>query len=99
MTRDELQACKEGYIYLHDQSARLDTINCCLCNVKEIFNGGFEMGSLLYIKIRNKRSKEKDRSGKPGRFFVCLDMRGEINSVSRKGKNMPDSGMKGRLIL
>lgn len=48
MTRDELQACKEGYIYVHDQSARLDTINCCLCNVKEIFNGGFEMGSLWY---------------------------------------------------
>lgn len=30
MTRDELQACKDGYIYVHDQSARLDTINCCL---------------------------------------------------------------------
>lgn len=28
MTKDELQACKDGYIYVHDQSARLDTINC-----------------------------------------------------------------------
>ena len=28
LTRDELQACKDGYIYVHDQSARLDTINC-----------------------------------------------------------------------
>lgn len=28
MTKDELQACKEGYIYVHDQSARLDTMNC-----------------------------------------------------------------------
>lgn len=28
MTKDELQACKDGYIYIHDQSARLDTMNC-----------------------------------------------------------------------
>ena len=28
MRPDELQACKDGYIYIHDQSARLDTINC-----------------------------------------------------------------------
>ena len=25
MNRNELQACKDGYIYIHDQSARLDT--------------------------------------------------------------------------
>lgn len=28
MTVEERKACKEGYIYIHDQSARLDTINC-----------------------------------------------------------------------
>jgi ribonucleoside-triphosphate reductase len=28
MRHDELDACKDGYIYIHDQSARLDTINC-----------------------------------------------------------------------
>lgn len=28
MTQEELQACKDGYIYIHDQSARLDTMNC-----------------------------------------------------------------------
>ncbi len=48
MTKDELQACKEGYIYIHDQSARLDTINCCLCDVATIMDGGFEMGNLWY---------------------------------------------------
>mgnify|MGYP001667838863 CR=1 FL=1 len=48
MTRDELQACKEGYIYIHDQSARLDTINCCLCDVGSIMSGGFEMGNVWY---------------------------------------------------
>ena len=33
MNRNELQACKDGYIYIHDQSARLDTMNCCLFDV------------------------------------------------------------------
>lgn len=48
MTREELQACKEGYIYIHDQSARLDTFNCCLCDVSAILKGGFEMGNVWY---------------------------------------------------
>lgn len=48
MTKDELQACKEGYIYVHDQSARLDTMNCCLCDMSTIMKGGFEMGNLWY---------------------------------------------------
>ena len=48
MTRDELQACKNGYIYIHDQSARLDTINCCLFRVGEVMKGGFEMGNVWY---------------------------------------------------
>lgn len=48
MTRDELQACKEGYIYIHDQSARLDTFNCCLCDIGHIMEGGFEMGNVWY---------------------------------------------------
>ncbi len=48
MTKDELQACKDGYIYIHDQSARLDTMNCCLCDVGTIMKGGFEMGNVWY---------------------------------------------------
>lgn len=48
MTQDELQACKEGYIYIHDQSARLDTMNCCLCDVGAVMKGGFEMGNIWY---------------------------------------------------
>ena len=48
MTKDELQACKDGYIYIHDQSARLDTMNCCLCDIGNIMRGGFEMGNLWY---------------------------------------------------
>lgn len=48
MTADELQACKEGYIYIHDQSARLDSFNCCLCDIETIMKGGFEMGNVWY---------------------------------------------------
>ena len=48
MTRDELQACKDGYIYIHDQSARLDTMNCCLFDVAAVLTGGVEMGNVWY---------------------------------------------------
>lgn len=48
MTNDELQACKDGFIYIHDQSARLDTMNCCLCDISSIMSGGFEMGNVWY---------------------------------------------------
>ena len=46
MTTEELQACRDGYI--HDMSARRDTMNCCLFNVKDVLTGGFEMGNLWY---------------------------------------------------
>lgn len=48
MTKDELQACKDGYIYIHDQSARLDTMNCCLFDMANVMSGGFEMGNVWY---------------------------------------------------
>lgn len=48
MRHDELEACKDGYIYIHDQSARLDTINCCLFDVASVMHGGFEMGNIHY---------------------------------------------------
>nr|WP_294682539.1 anaerobic ribonucleoside-triphosphate reductase [uncultured Anaerotignum sp.] len=48
MTTEELQACRDGYIYIHDMSARRDTMNCCLFNVQAVLAGGFEMGNLWY---------------------------------------------------
>ena len=48
LTTEEKQAMKDGYIYIHDISARLDTINCCLCRVGTIMKGGFEMGNVWY---------------------------------------------------
>ena len=48
LTTEELQACREGYIYIHDMSARRDTMNCCLFDVQNVLKGGFEMGNLWY---------------------------------------------------
>jgi len=48
LTVEEIQAIREGYIYIHDMSARRDTMNCCLFDVKNVLTGGFEMGNLWY---------------------------------------------------
>ena len=50
MTPEERQACKEGFMYIHDQSARADTINCCLSRIDKILEGGFEMGNVWYTE-------------------------------------------------
>lgn len=47
-TYEEKQATKDGYIYIHDRYARLDTINCDLFRVGEVMKGGFEMGNIWY---------------------------------------------------
>lgn len=48
LTHDEKQAAKDGYIYIHDRSARLDTFNCCLANIGNVMKNGFEMGNVWY---------------------------------------------------
>ena len=48
LTVEEIQAIRDGYIYIHDMSARRDTMNCCLFDVKTVLSGGFEMGNLWY---------------------------------------------------
>ncbi len=48
MTVEEIQACRDGYIYVHDMSARRDTMNCCLFDVESVLSGGFEMGNIWY---------------------------------------------------
>ncbi|KIR02347.1 Ribonucleotide reductase of class III (anaerobic), large subunit [Lachnospiraceae bacterium TWA4] len=64
MTTEELQACRDGYIYIHDMSARRDTMNCCLFDVKEVLTGGFEMGNLWYNEPKTLES--------------CFDVIGDI---------------------
>ena len=48
MTTEEIQACRDGYLYVHDMSARRDTMNCCLFDVQTVLSGGFEMGNIWY---------------------------------------------------
>ncbi len=52
LTVPELQATRDGYIYIHDMSARRDTMNCCLFDVANVLKGGFEMGNLWYNEPR-----------------------------------------------
>ena len=48
LTTEEIHACRDGYIYIHDMSARRDTMNCCLFDVAHVLSGGFEMGNIWY---------------------------------------------------
>lgn len=48
LTEEEIKACDEGAIYVHDQRDRLFGMNCCLADVSNIMSGGFEMGNLWY---------------------------------------------------
>ena len=48
MNAEEIQANNDGYIYIHDMSARRDTMNCCLFDIASVLKGGFEMGNVWY---------------------------------------------------
>ena len=47
---DEIQAIDDGYIYIHDMSARRDTMNCCLFRLGDVMRGGFEMSNVWYTE-------------------------------------------------
>lgn len=64
LTPEENQAMKDGYIYIHDRSARLDTMNCCLFNIEEVLNGGFELGNIRYTE--------------PTTLAICFNVIGDI---------------------
>lgn len=48
LNKAELQALKEGYIYIHDIGSRLLTTNCCIADIGAILKGGFEMSNIWY---------------------------------------------------
>ena len=50
LTALEIEACKEGYIYIHDMSARRDTMNCCLFDMAAVLKDGFEMSNIWYTE-------------------------------------------------
>lgn len=63
----EIDAIEDGYIYIHDMSARRDTYNCCLFDVANLMKGGFEMGNMWY--------------NEPTDIDKALDVLGDIISV------------------
>ena len=50
LTPAEIEACKDGYIYIHDMSARRDTMNCCLFDMANVLKDGFEMSNIWYTE-------------------------------------------------
>jgi len=48
LTTREERAMSDGYIYIHDRGSRLDTMNCCIFDMKSLLEGGFFMGNLDY---------------------------------------------------
>ena len=64
LTKEELQASNDGYIYIHDMKDRKDFINCCLFNMSNVLNGGFEMGNIWY--------------NEPNTLDVAFDVIGDI---------------------
>ena len=50
LTANEIGACKDGYIYIHDMSARRDTMNCCLFDMANVLKDGFEMSNIWYTE-------------------------------------------------
>lgn len=50
LTAKEIEACKDGYIYIHDMSARRDTMNCCLFDMGRVLKDGFEMSNIWYTE-------------------------------------------------
>ena len=50
LTAAEIEACKDGYIYIHDMSFRRDTMNCCLFDMANVLKDGFEMSNIWYTE-------------------------------------------------
>ena len=75
LTVDELQAIRDGYIYIHDMSARRDTMNCCLFDVATVLKGGFEMGNLWY--------------NEPKSLDVAFDVIGDIVMAAASPADLP----------
>lgn len=50
LSKTELAAVKDGYIYIHDMSARRQTFNCCLFDLATVMRNGFSMGEIEYTE-------------------------------------------------
>ena len=50
---EEVKAITDGYYYIHDRNARLDTYNCCLFDWFTVMKGGFKCGSQGYTEPKS----------------------------------------------
>ena len=53
LSQKEERAVSDGYIYIHDRGSRLDTMNCCIYDMKNLITGGFFMGNLDYLEPKS----------------------------------------------
>ena len=53
LTSSEIEACKDGYIYIHDMAYRRDTMNCCLFDMGNVLKDGFEMSNIWYTEPKS----------------------------------------------
>lgn len=56
LSREELQAIKDGYIYIHDLGSRAQTYNCCLFDMGAVLHGGFEWEHIGYNEPKDVRT-------------------------------------------
>ena len=56
LSKEAVKAHKEGYIYIHDLTQRLYTMNCCVFDMQEVLKGGFRMGSIDYTEPKSLAS-------------------------------------------
>lgn len=57
LSKDELKAIDEGFIYIHDlRDLIFGGINCCLFDISRVLDGGFEMSNLHYSEPSSAES-------------------------------------------
>ena len=57
LSKDELKAIDEGFIYIHDlRDLIFGSINCCLFDIARVLEGGFEMSNLHYSEPSSAES-------------------------------------------
>lgn len=56
LSEEEINAIEDGYIYIHDLGARMDTYNCCLFDMGKVLQGGFEWEHIGYNEPKDVRT-------------------------------------------
>lgn len=94
MTTEELQACREGYIYVHDMSARRDTMNCFARETKFLTDKGvrsfmdFEDGDKVRVPshLGHMRDAVVHNYGNQQLYVFCFELKNGLNGSLVKNK-------------